>query len=41
MTVITNPGLGQAALCEPILRSLPDWFGIESALVNYTSRSQH
>ena len=21
--------------CEPVLRSLPDWFGIESAIVHY------
>ena len=30
-----GPGLGQAAVCEPILRSLPDWFGLEEALVQY------
>ena len=32
---ITGPLLGQAAACEPILRSLPDWFGIEEAIVYY------
>jgi GNAT superfamily N-acetyltransferase len=34
---IDGPFLGQAEVCEPILRSLPDWFGIESALVQYVS----
>jgi ribosomal protein S18 acetylase RimI-like enzyme len=29
------PRLGQAAVCEPILRALPDWFGIEAAIVQY------
>lgn len=25
----------KAEICEPILRALPDWFGIESAIVQY------
>lgn len=32
---IQGPLLGQATCCEPILRSLPDWFGIEEAIVHY------
>ena len=32
---INGPLLEQAAVCEPILRALPDWFGIEEALVQY------
>ena len=32
---IEGPLLGQAAHCESILRSLPDWFGIESSIVQY------
>ncbi len=32
---IDGPVLGQSAVCESILRSLPDWFGIESAIVQY------
>jgi hypothetical protein len=28
---ITGPEFNQGAICEPILRSLPDWFGIEEA----------
>ncbi len=32
---ITGPHLGSQIQCEAILRSLPDWFGIESALVQY------
>ncbi len=32
---IRGPLSGQGALAEGILRALPDWFGIESALVDY------
>ena len=32
---IRDAAVGQADLCEPILRSLPEWFGIESALQTY------
>jgi ribosomal protein S18 acetylase RimI-like enzyme len=32
---IDGPFYGQAAVCEPILRALPPWFGIESALQYY------
>lgn len=32
---IEGPLLGQSNLCEPILRLLPDWFGIEAAILNY------
>jgi ribosomal protein S18 acetylase RimI-like enzyme len=32
---IQGPFLRQSQVCEPILRSLPDWFGIESALQRY------
>jgi len=34
---IEGPYLGKAAVCEPILRSLPDWFGIEEAIVYYVT----
>ncbi len=30
--VIEGPSPGKRAECEPILRALPDWFGIESAI---------
>jgi GNAT superfamily N-acetyltransferase len=33
--VITGPFLHQRAACEPVLRALPDWFGIEEAVVQY------
>jgi ribosomal protein S18 acetylase RimI-like enzyme len=39
--LIKGPLLGQAAVCEPILRALPDWFGIEEALVHYTHKIDH
>lgn len=32
---INGPLLNQSAVCGPILRSLPDWFGIESATQGY------
>lgn len=32
---ITGPHLGKADVCEPILRALPQWFGIEEAIVEY------
>ena len=35
MIEIMEPQLDQASLCEPILRLLPGWFGIESAIVHY------
>lgn len=35
MIEIVGPQLKQADLCEPILRLLPEWFGIESAIAHY------
>ncbi len=36
MSIILDPIRdGESASCEEILRALPDWFGIESALVEY------
>jgi GNAT superfamily N-acetyltransferase len=32
---IEGPLLGQSSVCVPILRLLPDWFGIEAAILNY------
>jgi GNAT superfamily N-acetyltransferase len=32
---IRGPSLGQSSLCEPILRALPEWFGIEEATQQY------
>jgi len=32
---VNGPHLGCSTVCESILRSLPDWFGIESAIVQY------
>lgn len=33
---IEGPSAGVSRICEQILRSLPDWFGIESALLDYS-----
>ncbi len=33
--VIDTPSFGKSTLCEPILRSLPDWFGIEEDITKY------
>jgi ribosomal protein S18 acetylase RimI-like enzyme len=38
---LTTPLLKQSALCVPILRALPDWFGIEAALLNYQREIDH
>jgi len=36
MTIrIDEPATGLASECEPILRALPDWFGIEQSIVQY------
>jgi ribosomal protein S18 acetylase RimI-like enzyme len=32
---LQGPLLGQASVCEPILRALPEWFGIEEATRQY------
>ncbi|MBE9098491.1 GNAT family N-acetyltransferase [Vacuolonema iberomarrocanum] len=38
---ILAPQLNQASVCEPILRLLPEWFGIESAIVHYVQEIDH
>jgi GNAT superfamily N-acetyltransferase len=32
---IVGPVTGRGALCEELLRGLPDWFGIEASIVEY------
>ncbi len=34
-SVIQGPFFNQARVCEPILRALPEWFGIEAAIRRY------
>ena len=34
-STFSGPHFGQAAACEPILRALPQWFGLEASLVQY------
>jgi GNAT superfamily N-acetyltransferase len=34
---ISGPHYGKSAACEPVLRGLPDWFGIEEAIVHYAA----
>ncbi len=34
-TLIEGPLLEQSAVCIPILRMLPDWFGMEAGIRNY------
>ena len=38
---ITGPFFGKGAICEPILRSLPAWFGIEGAIIQYIAEIEH
>ena len=33
--VVTGPHQEQASVCEPVLRALPEWFGIEEATRQY------
>ncbi len=33
--IVRGPELGRATDCEPIIRSLPEWFGIETAIQKY------
>ena len=41
MIEIIEPQFDQASLCEPILRLLPKWFGIELAIVHYVQEIDH
>ncbi len=34
---ITGPHYEKSAACEPVLRGLPEWFGIEAAIVQYAA----
>jgi GNAT superfamily N-acetyltransferase len=38
---IAGPASGHASVCVPILRALPDWFGIEEAILDYESEIEH
>ena len=33
--IVEGPNLGKSSVCEPILRSLPEWFGMEEANSQY------
>lgn len=39
--IITGPHFGSSTLCTPILRSLPEWFGIEESILQYLSNIEH
>jgi ribosomal protein S18 acetylase RimI-like enzyme len=38
---IEGPLLTQSSVCVPILRMLPDWFGIEDAILEYEREIEH
>jgi GNAT superfamily N-acetyltransferase len=38
---IEGPFLNQSFVCIPILRALPDWFGIEKAILHYEQEIDH
>ena len=38
---IAGPHFSKASVCMPILRSLSDWFGIEEALIHYSTEIDH
>ena len=33
--IVKGPLLSKSSVCEPILRSLPEWFGIEQSNIQY------
>ena len=35
--IVEGPVVGKRRQCEAILRALPDWFGVESAILRYAS----
>jgi GNAT superfamily N-acetyltransferase len=37
LPTISGPHLDTSCLCTPILRALPDWFGLEAAILQYAS----
>jgi len=39
--IITGPAFGKASVCIEIIRTLPDWFGIESAIRRYQQEIDH
>lgn len=41
VVAIEGPLLHQASVCVPILRMLPDWFGIEAAILEYEREIEH
>jgi GNAT superfamily N-acetyltransferase len=38
---IKGPLLDQACVCVPLLRLLPDWFGVETSILNYAREIEH
>jgi GNAT superfamily N-acetyltransferase len=40
-TLVTGPHLEKSAECTAILRCLPEWFGIEEAILQYSSEIRH
>jgi len=38
---IEGPLLKKSSVCVPILRTLPDWFGIEEAILDYEREIEH
>ncbi len=38
---IEDPLLHQSSACVPIMRMLPDWFGIEKAILEYEREIEH
>jgi len=38
---VSGPHFGTSSMCTPILRSLPEWFGIEESILQYSSGIEH
>ena len=39
--IVTGPVPGTSAECTAILRSLPEWFGIEESILQYSTEIEH
>jgi GNAT superfamily N-acetyltransferase len=36
--IVTGPHFKTSAVCTPILRTIPEWFGIEESILRYSSQ---
>jgi ribosomal protein S18 acetylase RimI-like enzyme len=39
--IVTGPLLGTSVVCTAIMRTLPEWFGIEESILQYSTDIEH